>query len=103
MLAQPDTIFRFKSRRARLQRRGAAPGGSERSQNRRRPKHRPEVVLTARTSGLGWDGDHHGKEKEDASMAAKKLHTGLIAFMLVAASGPLETQDATVEMQLVDL
>ena len=35
-------------------------------------------------------------------MAAKKLHTGLIAFMLVAALGPLEAQDATVETQLVD-
>jgi len=35
-------------------------------------------------------------------MAAKKLHTGLIALMLVAASGPLEAQDATVETQLVD-
>jgi hypothetical protein len=37
------------------------------------------------------------KSKEDASMAAKKLHTGLIAFMLVAALGPLEAQDTTVE------
>jgi catalase len=37
-----------------------------------------------------------------ASMAAKKLHTGLIAFMLVAALGPLEAQDTTVETQLVD-
>jgi len=35
-------------------------------------------------------------------MAAKKLHTGLVAFMLVAAGGPLEAQDATVETQLVD-
>jgi catalase len=35
-------------------------------------------------------------------MAAKKLHTGLIAFMLVAALGPLEAQDTTVETQLVD-
>jgi hypothetical protein len=70
---------------------------------RRRPKHIHEVVLTVRTgSGLGWDGDRHGKEKEDASMAAKKLHTGLIAFMLVAALEPLEAQDTTVETQLVD-
>jgi catalase len=34
-------------------------------------------------------------------MAAKKLRTGLIAFMLVAG-GPLAAQDATVETQLVD-
>jgi hypothetical protein len=62
-----------------------------------------EVVLTVRTrSGLGWEGDRHGKEKEDASMAAKKLPTGLIAFMLVAALGPLEAQDTTIETELVD-
>jgi hypothetical protein len=35
-------------------------------------------------------------------MAAKKLHSGLIAFMLVAALGPLQAQDTTVETQLVD-
>jgi catalase len=35
-------------------------------------------------------------------MAAKKLHTGLIAFMLVAGIGSVEAQDATVETQLVD-
>ncbi len=34
-------------------------------------------------------------------MAAKKLHTGLVAFMLVAAGGPLEAQVASVETQLV--
>ena len=60
VLAQPDTIFRFKSRRARLQRWGTGPGGNERSQNRRRPRHSGEVALTARTSGLGWDGGRHG-------------------------------------------
>ena len=35
-------------------------------------------------------------------MAAKKLPTGLIAFMLVAALGPLEAQDTTIETELVD-
>ena len=35
-------------------------------------------------------------------MAAKRLHTGLIAFLLVAAIGPVGAQDATVETQLVD-
>ncbi len=35
-------------------------------------------------------------------MAAKKLRTGLIAFMLVATIGPVAAQDATVETQLVD-
>jgi len=35
-------------------------------------------------------------------MAAKTLHSGLIAFMLVAALGPLQAQDTTVETQLVD-
>ncbi len=105
VFAQPDTIFGFKSRRARWQRRGTAPGGNERSQNRRRPRHRHEGVLRVRTgSVLGWDGDRHGKEKEDASIAAKKHHTGLVAFMfmLVAAGGPLEAQGATVETQRVD-
>jgi catalase len=35
-------------------------------------------------------------------MAAEKLRTGLIAFTLVAAIGPVGAQDATVETQLVD-